>query len=98
MPLLPGEFRLESRDAFHDPKKEDDAALDPRSALVIAPWLRHVGGHGQASPSPQTATLPKSGKGIERRVIATFPGRREAVGFKREFRQREHLLALPLRA
>ena len=29
------------------------------SGLVIAPGLLHVGGHGPASPSPQTATLPK---------------------------------------
>ena len=43
-----------------------------RRGLVIAPGLLHVGGHGQASPSPQTATLPKSSEEIERCVIASF--------------------------
>ena len=42
-------------------------------------------------------TAGKSGKQIERSAISTF---RIAwsVGFKGEFRQREHLLALPLRS
>jgi hypothetical protein len=69
--------------------------MDPRSQgvaeLVIAPWLRHVGGHGQASP--QTETLPKSSEEIERRVIATFRVA-QSMGFKGEFRQWEELLRL----
>ena len=52
-----------------------------RRGLVIAPGLRHVGGHGQASPSPQTATLPKSSEEIERCVIASFRVA-ESMGFK----------------
>ena len=64
-----------------------------RRGLVIAPGLRHVGGHGQASPSPQTATLPKSGKQIERCVISTFRIA-ESMGFKGEFRQWEDLLRI----
>ena len=35
-----------------------------RRGLIIAPRLLHVGGHGQASPSLQTATLPKSSEEI----------------------------------
>ena len=62
-----------------------------RRGLVIAPGLRQVGGHGQASPSPQTATLPKSSEEIERCVIASFRFA-ESMGFKGEFRQWEHLL------
>ena len=64
-----------------------------RSGLVIAPGSRHVGGHGQASPSPQTATLPKSSEEIERCVIATFRVA-ESMGFKGDFRQWEHLLRI----
>jgi hypothetical protein len=63
------------------------------SRLVIAPGLLHVGGHGQASPSPQTATLPKSSEEIERCVIASFQVA-ESMGFTGEFRQWEDLLRI----
>ena len=53
--------------------------------------LLHVCGHGQASPSPQTATLPKSSEEIERCVIASFRIA-ESMGFKGDFRQWEDLL------
>ena len=62
-----------------------------RRGLVIALGLLHVGGHGQASPSPQTATLPKSSEEIERCVIASFQIA-ESIGFKGEFRHWEDLL------
>ena len=55
--------------------------------------LLHVGGHGQASPSPQTATLPKSSEEIERCVIASFRVA-ESMGFKGEYRNWEHLLRI----
>ena len=42
-------------------------------------------------------TAGKSGKQIERCVIVTFQIA-ESMGSKGEFRQREHLLALPLRS
>ena len=42
-------------------------------------------------------TAGKSGKQIERCVISTFRIA-ESIGFKGEFRQWEHLLALPLRS
>ena len=65
-------------------------AMDPRSkgveGLSSRRGLLHVGGHGQASPSPQTATLPKSSEEIERCVIASFRVV-ESMGFKGEFRQ-----------
>ena len=51
---------------------------------VAPPW--------RAWPSKQTATLPKSGKQIERCVISTFQVAAESLGFKGDFRQWEHLL------
>ena len=64
-----------------------------RRGLVIAPGLLHVGGHGQASPSPQTATLPKSSEEIERCVIASLRVA-ESMGFKGDFRQWGHTLRI----
>ena len=55
--------------------------------------LLQVCGHGQASPSPQTATLPKSSEEIERCVISTFQIA-ESMAFRGEFRQWEDLLRL----
>jgi hypothetical protein len=71
--------------------------MDPRSKgvadLSSRRGLRHVGGHGQASSSPQTATLPKSSEEIERCVVATFRIV-ESIGFKGELRQWEELLRI----
>ena len=57
-----------------------------RCRLAIASYLRHVDANGQASPSPQIATLPKSSEEIERCVIASFRVA-ESMGFEGEYRQ-----------
>ena len=60
--------------------------FERRRGLVIAPGLLHIGGHSQASPFSQTATLPKFSEEIEWCVIASFRIA-ESMGFKGDFRQ-----------
>ena len=51
-----------------------DPIFTRRRGLVIAPGLLHVGGHGQASPSPQTNRNPARVRAVRHREVS---GRRE---------------------